>query len=72
MTAKTSCHDASSASFERVHLGALVRLPLTWMKRVRDRRQLLQLLAQPDYMVRDIGLERADITREGLKPFWRA
>jgi uncharacterized protein YjiS (DUF1127 family) len=72
MTANTSCHDEGSAGFEGVHLGAILRLPLTWMKRMRDRRQLLQLLAQPDYMVRDIGLDRADITREGLKPFWRA
>jgi len=72
MTVKADCHLEGSHSHDLASLAAILRLPLIWMKRIRDRRQLLQLLAQPDYLVRDIGLDRADITREGLKPFWRA
>lgn len=47
-------------------------LPLTWMRRLRQRRELLSLLGQPDYLLKDVGLQRDEITREGLKPFWFA
>jgi len=53
-------------------LASAVLLPVTWAKRVRDRRQLLQLLGQSDLMIKDIGIARADIARESMKPFWVA
>jgi uncharacterized protein YjiS (DUF1127 family) len=41
---------------------------LIWLERARQRRQLAQL---SDYMLRDIGLSRADAWAESEKPFWR-
>jgi uncharacterized protein YjiS (DUF1127 family) len=41
---------------------------LIWLERARQRRQLAQL---SDYMLRDIGLTRADAWAESEKPFWR-
>jgi uncharacterized protein YjiS (DUF1127 family) len=43
---------------------------LVWIKRVRQRRELMGLMSQPDYLLKDVGLQRDEITREGLKPFW--
>jgi uncharacterized protein YjiS (DUF1127 family) len=40
--------------------------------RIRNRRELNTLLGLSDYQLRDIGVERADLQREAIKPFWRA
>ena len=45
---------------------ALDRL-LTWQERSQQRHQLQQL---NDYMLRDIGLSRADVLAEATKRFW--
>jgi uncharacterized protein YjiS (DUF1127 family) len=39
-----------------------------WYDRSRERRALLAL---DDHLLRDIGLNQADVWREGQKPFWR-
>ncbi|HVY43707.1 MAG TPA: hypothetical protein VG966_11800 [Hyphomicrobiaceae bacterium] len=54
-----------------IKLVKLASLPLLWLKRMRQRRELMGLLAQPDYMLKDVGLQRYDITHEAMKPFWR-
>ncbi len=41
----------------------------TWQERARGRRALASL---DDHLLRDIGLSRADVERERVKPFWRA
>jgi len=41
---------------------------VTWMERSRQRQALLAL---DDWVLRDIGLSRADVMREGDKPFWQ-
>jgi len=41
---------------------------LTCADRSRQRRRLAEL---SDYMLRDIGLTRADVAGETRKPFWR-
>jgi uncharacterized protein YjiS (DUF1127 family) len=41
---------------------------MSWLERVRQRRQLAQL---SDHMLKDIGLSRADVEVELSKPFWR-
>ena len=51
---------------------ATVSLPVVWVRRLRQRRELMGLLGQPDHILKDVGLQRHDITREGLKPFWTA
>ena len=49
-------------------LGRGCEAVLTWAERARQRRQLAEL---DDYMLRDIGLTRADVAGETCKPFWR-
>jgi len=41
---------------------------LAWTERARQRRHLAGL---NDYMLRDIGLTRADVDAETRKPFWQ-
>jgi len=40
---------------------------LDWQERARQRRRLSEL---DDRMLKDIGLTRADVSREVEKPFW--
>jgi len=40
-----------------------------WMERRRQRQQLARL---NEAMLKDIGLTRADVTKEIDKPFWRS
>ena len=51
-------------------LGALDS-PLAWLRRWRQRRELWGVLGMPDYLLKDIGLQRHDIVQEAVKPFWR-
>jgi uncharacterized protein YjiS (DUF1127 family) len=51
------------ASIRRV-LGVLSE----WQKRAAGRYTLASL---DDYLLRDVGLTRADVERELVKPFWR-
>ncbi|MEP4548294.1 MAG: DUF1127 domain-containing protein [Saccharospirillum sp.] len=39
-----------------------------WYRNYKTRAQLARL---PDYILKDIGLKRADAIRETSKPFWR-
>ena len=48
-------------------VGRAVDLVLSWHERARQRRRLRSL---DDYMLRDIGLSRADVEGEADKPFW--
>ena len=48
-------------------VGRIVDLVLTWHERARQRRHLRSL---DNYMLRDIGLSRADVEGEAGKPFW--
>jgi uncharacterized protein YjiS (DUF1127 family) len=45
-----------------------MRVLLGWAERARQRRALLSL---DDWMLKDIGLSRADVMREYDKPIWR-
>ena len=47
----------------------LLSLVFLWQDRMRQRHQLAEM---DDYMLRDIGLSRADAERESRKHFWRA
>jgi len=55
---------ASSGSWA----ASLLRYILTWSERVRQRRALLAL---DDWVLKDIGLSRAEVMRESDKPFWQ-
>ena len=66
------CHGAGRKARQRTSwtrtVQHAVHLLLTWQQRARDRQQLQSL---SDYMLRDIGLTRADVFAEASKPFWR-
>jgi uncharacterized protein YjiS (DUF1127 family) len=49
-------------------LAGLLALVRRWRRARRDRRELASL---SDHMLRDIGLSRADVEREALRPFWQ-
>ena len=49
-------------------LGRGIDHALLWAERARQRRQLAEL---DDYMLRDIGLTRADVASEIRKAFWQ-
>lgn len=49
-------------------LARLLKLLETWHERSRQRRELL---AMPDYLLKDMGITREDLYREQRKPFWR-
>lgn len=51
---------------------AILALPWTWAQRWHERRELMGLLGEPEGVLKDVGLQRDAITREGLKPFWDA
>lgn len=65
----------TSVNFTHTNPSPLVQLahlfsPLELFRRFRDRRELLGLLDRPDYLLKDIGLQRDEISREALKRIW--
>jgi uncharacterized protein YjiS (DUF1127 family) len=61
---------ASSPVWSRVRklLAAVVNALLVWHARSSDRGRLLDM---DDRMLRDIGVSRAAVRQEAMKPFWR-
>jgi uncharacterized protein YjiS (DUF1127 family) len=59
-------HTNSSRFLHLASVFSLVKL----VRRFRERRELLGLLNQPDYILKDIGLQRDEISREALKRIW--
>ena len=41
------------------------------VQRFHERRELNRLLRYPDYLLKDIGVQRNDMQRQALKPLWR-
>jgi uncharacterized protein YjiS (DUF1127 family) len=73
MTIKTDCDHhspsrlrtiARALSLELLDLGTLL---LVWQARWRERARLDRL---SDHMLKDIGISRADASREAMKKFW--
>jgi uncharacterized protein YjiS (DUF1127 family) len=83
MGPETSLNRSRSLSFKTNDLGDWARLTyrragawlvrtsdalLSWQYRAHERTHLMSL---DDRMLRDIGLNRADVEHEAGKPFWR-
>ncbi|UZE96580.1 DUF1127 domain-containing protein [Alkalimarinus alittae] len=49
-------------------LRALIKKLIEYRQNAYQRRQLAQL---PDYLLKDIGVTRADALKEAEKPFWK-
>lgn len=65
----TSVNITHSENSGLVHYASMFS-PSRLIRRFRDRRELLALLDQPDYILKDIGLQRDEISREALKRIW--
>ena len=63
--------DHTGVTHKKLPLGSLLGVPFTWITRARQRRELMSLLGQSEHILHDLGLQRHEITCEGLKPFWR-
>jgi uncharacterized protein YjiS (DUF1127 family) len=50
-------------------LDRILDTPFTWAERAAERRHLAEL---DDHLLRDIGLNRADVEAISTKPFWRS
>jgi uncharacterized protein YjiS (DUF1127 family) len=50
-------------------LDRLIETPISWLERMRERRQLAGL---SDNMLKDIGVSRADVEHVVEKPFWKS
>ena len=48
-------------------LGDILAMVARWAERSAQRRHLLEL---EDYLLRDMGVTRADVEHEASKPFW--
>lgn len=59
---------ASVASKARAAVRGLVDQIALWEDRATSRHRLGQI---DDWMLKDVGLTRADVARESGKPFWR-
>lgn len=51
--------------------GRWLLMPLHWIERRHQRKQLGELAALNNYLLRDIGLSQDEALREAAKPFWR-
>lgn len=74
MTTKTDCNTHSPSRLRvlaralALELIDLCNLLLVWQARWRERGRLDRL---SDHMLKDLGISRADASREVRKPFWR-
>jgi len=39
-------------------------------RRIKHRREMNRLLGMPDYLLKDVGVQRHEIQREAVKPLW--
>ena len=72
MTSMTYRHPTGKSLLTET--SAFLRHPITIaahiVQRFQERRELNRLLSYPDYLLKDIGLQRNDMQRESLKPLW--
>ena len=52
-------------------LGRPIAVAAHIVLRFKERRELNRLLGYPDYLLKDIGLQRNDMQRKSLQALWR-
>jgi uncharacterized protein YjiS (DUF1127 family) len=56
------------------HVLGLIAAPFHFVngvaRRFRHRREMNRLLGMPDYILKDVGVQRSDIQREAVRPLW--
>lgn len=68
MAVQTISFDGASAKSEKSIFDRLMKKLSTWQERRRTRNHLSEL---PEYLLRDIGLDKHECIKECNKPFWR-
>ena len=67
MTTVTNTHSFS-------HSLGLIAAPLRFVhgigRRIRQRREMNRLLGMPDYLLKDVGVQRHDIQRQAVRSLW--
>ena len=71
MSHSISAHIGDVYSTIRREFEQVAGLVGTIRHRIRDQRNLNQLLNMTDRELNDIGLSRGDVQREAMKPLWR-
>jgi uncharacterized protein YjiS (DUF1127 family) len=73
MTSMTNRHPNGNSllSGMSAFLGRPIAIATQIVLRFQERRELNRLLSYPDYLLKDIGLQRNDMQRKALKPLWR-
>lgn len=61
-----SCHPAQQSTPARTWLWTIA----LWIARRRQRKALEEVAQLNGYLLRDIGLSRAEILSEAARPFW--
>jgi uncharacterized protein YjiS (DUF1127 family) len=61
----------SMASQMPAFLGQPISFAGRIVRRFQERRELNRVLSFPDYLLKDIGVQRNDIQRKALDPLWR-
>jgi uncharacterized protein YjiS (DUF1127 family) len=74
MTSMINRHPHSNSVLTEMSafLGRPTAIAAHMAQRFKERRELNRLLSYPDYLLKDIGLQRNDMQRQALRPLWRA
>jgi uncharacterized protein YjiS (DUF1127 family) len=67
MTTVTNTH---SVSHSLGLIAAPLRLVHSVGRRIRQRREMNRLLSFPDYLLKDVGVQRHDIQRQAVRSLW--
>lgn len=68
-------HSHPNGKSQLTEMSAFLRRPIAIAAhialRFRERRELNRVLSFPDYLLKDIGVQRSDLQRRALDPLWR-
>jgi uncharacterized protein YjiS (DUF1127 family) len=63
---------AGSRTFSwRAFCKSITEAPRIWLKRQRDRQELLDYLAMDHRAAKDIGIDRSNVREWAERPFWQ-
>jgi uncharacterized protein YjiS (DUF1127 family) len=73
MTSMTNHHPHSNSQLAEISafVGRPIAIAAHIARHFKERRELNRLLSYPDYLLKDIGLQRSDMQQEALKPLYR-
>ena len=74
MTSMINHHPNSNSLLTEMSavVGRPIAIAARMTQRFKERRELNRLLSYPDYLLKDIGVQRSDMQRQALRPLWRA